>query len=94
MTGLFIDISTEMSYICKFLVKNMRELRSDKFIYEKHVKFQVEFPDNQIRFPGSHTPLDRIFYTNAIVFYLNAKCQPHILVIKCLISERIFKTLR
>ena len=58
----------------------MRKLRPDAFIYEKRVKFQVEFPGNQIQFPGSHTPLDRIFYTYALlkvdndtIFYEN-KC--------------------
>ena len=27
------------------------------------MKFQVKFPGNQIQFPGSQNPLDRIFYT-------------------------------
>ena len=52
-----------MSLFCKFEVKNMRLSRSDAFIYEKRVKFQVEFPGNEIQFPGSQNPLDRIFYT-------------------------------
>ena len=41
----------------------MRESLPDAFIYVKRVKFQVEFPGNQIQFPGSQNPLDRIFYT-------------------------------
>ena len=41
----------------------MRELQPAAFIYEKSVKFQVEFPGNEIQFPGSKNPLDRIFYT-------------------------------
>ena len=27
-------------------------------------RVQVEFPDNQMQFTGSHIPLDRIFYTS------------------------------
>ena len=45
----------------------MRVSLTDAFIYVKQVKFQVEFPGNQIQFPGSHTPLDRIFYTYEFV---------------------------
>ena len=52
-----------MSYFCKFLVKNMRKLQPDAFIYETRVKLQVEFPGNEIQSPGSHTPLDSMFYT-------------------------------
>ena len=43
----------------------MRKSLPDAFIYVKRVKFQVEFPGNQIRFPGSQNPLDRIFHTYA-----------------------------
>ena len=56
-------ILTGMSHFYKFLHKNMRESLLDAFIYINCVKFQVEFPGNKIQFPGSHTPLDRIFYT-------------------------------
>ena len=59
----FLIFPTEVSLFCKFEVKNMRVSRSDAFIYEKRVKFQVEFPGNEIQFPGSQNPLDRIFYT-------------------------------
>ena len=55
----------EMWYFREILVKNMQELLPDEFIYEKRVKFQVEFPGNEIQFPDSHIPLDRIFYTYA-----------------------------
>ena len=41
----------------------MAKSQPDAFIFEKGVEFQVEFPSNEIQFPGSHTPLDRIFYT-------------------------------
>ena len=47
----------------------MRESLPDAFIYVKRVKFQVEFPGNQIQFPGSQNPLDRIFYTYGPWFY-------------------------
>ena len=40
-----------MSYLCKFWVKNMRELQPDMFIHKKRAKFQVEFPGNQIQHP-------------------------------------------
>ena len=43
-----------MSLFCKFEVKNMRVSGSDACIYEKRMKFQVEFPGNEIQFPGSH----------------------------------------
>ena len=55
-----------MWYFCEFLVKNMPKVQPDTSIHEKCVKFQVEFPGNQIQFPGSQNPLDRIFYTYAI----------------------------
>ena len=41
----------------------MRESLPNVFIYVKRVKLQEEFPGNQIQFPGSQNPLDRIFYT-------------------------------
>ena len=31
----------------------MRVSRSDAFIYEKRVKFQVEFPGSEIQFPST-----------------------------------------
>ena len=43
----------------------MQEPQPNAFIEEKRVKFQVEFPGNEIQFPGSQNPLDRIFYTFA-----------------------------
>ena len=45
----------------------MRKSLPGAFIYVKRVKFQVEFPGNQIQFPGSQNPLDRIFYTYAVL---------------------------
>ena len=62
-----------MSYFCKFLDKNMQELQSDAFIYEKHVKFLIEFPGKEIQFPGSHAPLDRIFYTYVSICYCDTE---------------------
>ena len=50
-------IPTEMLYFCQLSVKNMRKSLPDAFIYVKRVKFQVEFPGNQIQFPGSQNPL-------------------------------------
>ena len=54
-----------MPYFCKFWVNSMRESQPEALFYEKCVKFQIEFPGNEIQFPGSHNPLDRIFYTYA-----------------------------
>ena len=56
----------------------MRVSRSDTFIYEKRVKFQVEFPVNEIQFPGSQNPLDRIFYTYAYRRPVSFPCLPHV----------------
>ena len=47
----------------------MQDSQQDAFIHEKRMKFQVEFPDNEILFPGSLTPLDVIFYTYAWKIY-------------------------
>ena len=37
----------------------------------KRAKFRIEFLGNQIQFPGSQNPLDRIFYTYGLCNFLN-----------------------
>ena len=54
----------------------MHETQPEAFSYVKRVKFQVEFPGNQIQYPGSQNPLDRIFYTygpHSLMFSISQK---------------------
>ena len=48
----------------------MRKSQPEAFIYKKHMKFQVKLPGNEIQFPGSYTPLDRIFHTFDLSVFL------------------------